>query len=90
MSQVAPPLHVTLPLGPDVSLDDVALRTPGFVAADLVAFDPARVRDTATFDAPHQYPADIPQVWVNGVQVVRDGEHTDAKPGRVLRPSQSA
>ena len=58
--------------------------------ADLVAFDPARVRDTATFDAPHQYPAGIPHVWVNGVQVVRDGEHTDAKPGRVLRASYSA
>ena len=55
--------------------------------ADLVAFDPARVRDTATFDNPHQYPIGIPHVWVNGAQVVRDGQHTDARSGRVLRPS---
>ena len=55
--------------------------------ADLVAFDPERVRDTATFDNPHQYPAGIPHVWVNGVQVVRAGEHTDARAGRVLRPA---
>jgi N-acyl-D-amino-acid deacylase len=54
--------------------------------ADLVAFDPQRVRDTATFDDPHQYPIGIPHVWVNGLQVVRDGQHTDARPGRVLRP----
>ena len=58
--------------------------------ADLVAFDPERVRDTATFDNAHQYPVGIPHVWVNGVQVVRNGEHTDARPGRVLRPSQGS
>lgn len=55
--------------------------------ADLVAFDPEHIRDTATFDNPHQYPLGIPHVWVNGVQVVRDGQHTDARPGRVLRPA---
>jgi N-acyl-D-amino-acid deacylase len=53
--------------------------------ADLVAFDPSKVRDTATFDNPHQYPEGIPHVWVNGVQVVSNGQHTDARPGRVLR-----
>ena len=53
--------------------------------ADLVAFDPAKVADTATFDSPHQYPVGIPHVWVNGVSVIRDGQHTDARSGRVLR-----
>ena len=55
--------------------------------ADLVVFDPATVADTATFDQPHQYPVGIPHVWVNGVQVVRAGQHTDARPGRILRSS---
>jgi N-acyl-D-amino-acid deacylase len=53
--------------------------------ADLVAFNPAQIRDTATFDNPHQYPVGIPHVWVNGVQVVRDGVHTGGTPGRILR-----
>lgn len=53
--------------------------------ADLVAFDPARVADTATFDQPHQYAGGIPHVWVNGVAVVQNGEHTGARPGKVLR-----
>jgi N-acyl-D-amino-acid deacylase len=53
--------------------------------ADLVAFDPARVADRATFEQPHQYPVGIPHVWVNGVAVIRDGEHTGELPGRVLR-----
>ena len=58
--------------------------------ADLVAFDPDRVRDTATFEAPHSYPEGIPHVWVNGVAVIRDGEHTGAHPGRVVRPAAPA
>ena len=53
--------------------------------ADLVAFDPATVADRATFQRPHQYPAGIPWVIVNGEIVVGDGEHTGATPGRVLR-----
>ncbi len=58
--------------------------------ADLVAFDPDRVRDTATFEAPHSYPEGIPHVWVNGVRVIRDGEHTGVRPGRVVRPTTFA
>ena len=54
--------------------------------ADLVAFDPDTVADTATFENPHQYPTGIPHVMVNGQWVIRDGEHTGATPGRVLRP----
>ncbi len=55
--------------------------------ADLVVFDPARVADVATYDAPHQPPAGIPHVFVNGTQIVKDGAHTHARPGRVLRRS---
>jgi len=60
------------------------LLRPGY-HADIAVFDPARVRDHATFDRPHQYSTGMVHVFVNGVQVLRDGEHTDAKPGRVVR-----
>jgi N-acyl-D-amino-acid deacylase len=50
-------------------------------AADIVLFDAATVRDTATFERPHAYPAGIPYVLVNGVPVVRRGQHTGARPG---------
>jgi N-acyl-D-amino-acid deacylase len=53
--------------------------------ADVVVFDPARIADRATFDKPHQYAVGMTHVFVNGVQVLRDGEHTGAKPGRALR-----
>src|SRR6266576_1901876 len=52
--------------------------------ADVVVFDPARISDRATFENPHQYAVGVRQVIVNGVQVIRDGEHTGAKPGRAL------
>jgi N-acyl-D-aspartate/D-glutamate deacylase len=54
-------------------------------AADVVVFDPSSVRDTATFERPHAFATGIPFVVVNGVPVVRDGQHTGAKPGQVLR-----
>ncbi len=53
--------------------------------ADLVAFDPGTVADRATFEKPHQYPAGILHVLVNGRYVVREGEMTGDLPGRVLR-----
>ncbi len=53
--------------------------------ADIVAFDPARVQDHATFEQPHQYSTGMVHVWVNGQQVLHDGEHTGAKPGQVVR-----
>ena len=52
--------------------------------ADVVVFDPATIQDHATFDKPHQYATGVKHVFVNGVQVIKDGEHTDAKPGRAL------
>ena len=53
--------------------------------ADVVVFDPAQVRDTATFAKPHQLATGMSHVFVNGVQVLRDGKHTGAKPGRFVR-----
>ncbi len=60
-----------------------ALRTGWF--ADVVVFDPATIKDNATFEKPHQYATGMKHVFVNGVQVLRDGEHTGAKPGRFVR-----
>jgi N-acyl-D-amino-acid deacylase len=53
--------------------------------ADITIFDPATVSDLATFEAPHQYPAGIPYVLVNGIPVVDGGRFTPNRPGRVLR-----
>jgi N-acyl-D-amino-acid deacylase len=53
--------------------------------ADVVVFDPARVQDHATFEKPHQYATGMVHVLVNGVPVLRAGEHTGATPGRVVR-----
>ena len=53
--------------------------------ADIVIFDPAKIQDHATFDRPQQYATGVQHVFVNGVQVLKDGEHTGAKPGRVVR-----
>jgi N-acyl-D-amino-acid deacylase len=58
-------------------------------AADLVVFDPVRVRDQATFEQPHQFPDGIGVVVVNGTVVVDDGGHTGARPGRILRSAAS-
>jgi N-acyl-D-amino-acid deacylase len=53
--------------------------------ADVVVFDPKDVQDFATFEQPHQYAEGVEQVFVNGVQVLKDGDHTDARPGQVVR-----
>ena len=52
--------------------------------ADVVVFDPDEIADRATFERPHQYAVGVKHVLVNGVQVLKDGEHTGAKPGRAL------
>ena len=52
--------------------------------ADVVAFDPATVADRATFEKPHQFAVGMKHVFVNGMQVLKDGEHTGAKPGRAI------
>lgn len=67
----------------------VRLRDRGVVregaAADLIAFDPERVTDRATYDDPHRYPDGIPLVIVNGEVALEGGETTKARAGRFLR-----
>jgi dihydroorotase/N-acyl-D-amino-acid deacylase len=53
--------------------------------ADVVVFDPATIADRATFESPHQLSVGMRHVFVNGTAVVRDGRHTGAKPGHVVR-----
>ncbi|HET7273606.1 MAG TPA: D-aminoacylase [Longimicrobiaceae bacterium] len=60
-----------------------ALKAGNF--ADVVVFDPATIIDHATFEEPHQYSTGVAHVWVNGTQVLREGEHTGATPGQVVR-----
>jgi N-acyl-D-amino-acid deacylase len=57
---------------------------PGYYA-DLVIFDPATIQDKATYEQPHQYAEGVHHVFVNGVQVIKDGAHTGAKPGRFVK-----
>ena len=67
---------------------NLGLDSRGFLKtgmfADVVVFDPKTIADRATFENPHQYSVGVKHVFVNGVQVVKDGEHTGAKPGRAL------
>lgn len=53
--------------------------------ADILVFDPAKVEDHATYEKPHQYATGMIHVFVNGTQVLKDGEHTNAKPGRFVK-----
>ena len=73
----------SLPAG-NLKLDRRGALKPGYFA-DVVVFDPIRIEDHATYDKPHQYSTGVLDVFVNGVQVLKDGEHTGAKPGRVVR-----
>jgi N-acyl-D-amino-acid deacylase len=63
--------------------DRGVLRAGAF--ADVAVFDPSVVADRATYDNPHQYAVGMRHVLVNGVPVLRDGEHTGATPGRALK-----
>jgi N-acyl-D-amino-acid deacylase len=67
---------------------NLGLERRGFIKegmfADVVVFDPKTIADRATFENPHQYAVGMRHVFVNGVQVLKDGEHTGATPGRAL------
>jgi N-acyl-D-amino-acid deacylase len=67
----------------NLGLDRRGLLKAGYFA-DVTVFDPATVADRATFEQPHQYAVGVRDVFVNGVQVLRGGEHTGATPGRAL------
>jgi N-acyl-D-amino-acid deacylase len=67
----------------NLGLDRRGFLKPGMFA-DVVVFDPQTVADRATFEKPHQYATGVSDVFVNGTQVLKSGEHTGAKPGRAL------
>ena len=84
-----------------ISLEDAVRKMTGAVAdrllihdrgllregmyADVVVFDPATIIDNSTYEKPNQASTGVREVFVNGVEVIRDGRHTGAKPGRVVR-----
>jgi N-acyl-D-amino-acid deacylase len=68
----------------NLGLVDRGFLKPGQLA-DVVVFDPAGIADRATFEKPHQYAVGMKHVFVNGVPVLKDGEHTGALPGRALK-----
>jgi N-acyl-D-amino-acid deacylase len=82
------PLHEAIRRMTSLPALNTSIRGRGLLAedryADIVVFDPDTVADRATFEEPHQYADGIEQVFVNGVQVIRDGEHTGATPGRIV------
>ena len=67
---------------------NLELEGRGFIRegfyADLVVFDPQTIADRATYEQPHQFAVGMRHVFVNGVRVLADGEHTGALPGRAL------
>jgi N-acyl-D-amino-acid deacylase len=67
----------------NLELRDRGFLRPGMFA-DVVVFDPRTIADKATFEKPHQYAVGVRDVLVNGTAVLRNGEHTNAKPGRAL------
>ena len=73
----------TLPAG-NLRIARRGALAPGMYA-DIAMFDPAKVQDHATFEQPHRFATGMVHVFVNGTQVLRDGEHTGATPGRVVR-----
>jgi N-acyl-D-amino-acid deacylase len=76
--------RLTLFPAQNLKIKDRGALRPGYFG-DVVVFDPAKIADHATYERPHQYATGVMHVFVNGVPVLRDGEHTGAKPGRFVR-----
>jgi N-acyl-D-amino-acid deacylase len=68
----------------NLKIADRGRLKPGYFA-DIAVFDPAKISDRATFAKPQQYAVGMVHVLVNGVPVLRDGEHTGATPGRFVK-----
>jgi N-acyl-D-amino-acid deacylase len=83
------PLHEAIHRMTGFPADNLGLRCRGTLEtgyfADVVVFDPESVEDHATYQEPQQYATGVHHVFVNGEQVLEDGEHTGAYPGRVVR-----
>lgn len=67
----------------NLELDHRGFIKPGYFA-DITIFDPNEIADRATYENPHQYSVGVKHVFVNGVQVLKDGEYAGTKPGRAL------
>ena len=69
--------------------ENLKLKNRGRLAAgyfaDIVIFDPDEVKDNATFQEPHQYAEGVQHVFVNGLHVLKDGEHTGINAGRFVK-----
>ena len=82
------PLHEAIYRMTGLTAANLRLKERGLLKtgyyADVMVFDPAAIRDNATYTQPHQYASGVQHVWVNGVHVLRNGEHTGAKPGKVV------
>jgi N-acyl-D-amino-acid deacylase len=68
----------------NIGIADRGQLSEGYYA-DVVVFDPEKIADQATFEEPHQYATGVWHVFVNGEQVLKNGRHTGATPGRVVR-----
>lgn len=78
-------IHKLTKLSTDkLGIENRGLLAPGYFA-DIVVFDPNAIEDKATFPEPHQYSIGVEQVWVNGQQVLKDGEPTEARSGRFVK-----
>jgi N-acyl-D-amino-acid deacylase len=71
----------------NVGIAQRGLLEPGYFA-DIAVFDPATIQDHATFERPRQLATGVSEVFVNGVEVIHNGVHTGAKPGRVIKRSR--